>query len=131
MNSKLLFEIVERIKGMSSIKIFVIFAMRTLDFAVMPWCIRTNKLMLYATLFEASLEQCGSAALGGKKPLCELGSVISLNALYGKRKSLYQMLKEDHGGVCTILLTVCRKSHHIRWLFCVIYGIIEAEKDRR
>ena len=44
---------------MSSIKVFVIFTMRTLDLAVMSWCVWANKLVLNATLFEARLKQCG------------------------------------------------------------------------
>ena len=65
-NSKLLFKVVEREEFMSGIKILVIFSMRTFDFAVMSGSVGTNKFVPYATLFEASLKQCGRRPIGGQ-----------------------------------------------------------------
>ena len=44
---------------MSSIEIFVIFTMRTLNFSVMSWRVRFNEFVPYVTLFERTLKQCG------------------------------------------------------------------------
>ena len=63
-NSKLLFKVVKRIKSVSGIKIFIIFAVRALNLAVVSGCVGFYELVLYATLFEARLKQCGRGACG-------------------------------------------------------------------
>ena len=87
---------------MSGIKIFVIFAVRTLNFTVMSWSVGFYEFMPYATLFEASLEQCGRWILGIAKPFCKFGSVIRLDTLYLERKFFNQMLKKESGAVCAM-----------------------------
>lgn len=79
---------------MRCIEVFVVLTVRTLDFSVMPWRVRSNKVVLYTTLFEASIKQRGRPPLGGQKPLCELSTVVSLHALYRKWERLYQVFKK-------------------------------------
>ena len=50
MNSELLLEISERIELVSSVEILVVLAVRTLDFAVVSRCKRTNELVFDLTL---------------------------------------------------------------------------------
>ena len=59
-NSKLVFEIGKGIEFMRSIEIFVIFAVRTLDLAIMPRCKRLNELVPDAELFQLLLKQMRS-----------------------------------------------------------------------
>ena len=59
MNSKLLFKVIKRVKWMSSIEVFVIFAMWTLYLTVVSGSVRFYQLVIYATLFEARLKQYG------------------------------------------------------------------------
>ena len=63
-NSKLLFKVVKRVECVSGIKIFVVFTVAALDLAVMSGCVGLDELVLYATLFEARLKQCGRWACG-------------------------------------------------------------------
>ena len=49
---------------MSSIEVFVIFAMGTLYLTVVSGSVRFYQLVLYATLFEARLKQCGRRLFG-------------------------------------------------------------------
>ena len=44
-NRQLFFEIIERIKGVNSVKILVIFSVRTFDFAVVPRSIGFDKFV--------------------------------------------------------------------------------------
>ena len=53
-NRKLLFKIFKRVKRMCSIKIFVIFAVATLNLSVMSSCVGLYEFVPYAPLFEAS-----------------------------------------------------------------------------
>ena len=43
-------------------------------------------------------------------------------SIYNKKTGKIHIIRCD---------SVCRKSHHKRWLICLKYDIIEAEKDRR
>ena len=45
-DSELLFEIIERIETMRSIEFLVIFSVRTLNLAVVPWSTDTDQLVL-------------------------------------------------------------------------------------
>ena len=63
-NSKLLFKVVKRIKSVSGIKIFVIFAVRALNLAVVSRRVWPDQFVPYPTLFEARLKQCGRGACG-------------------------------------------------------------------
>ena len=103
-NSKLLFKIIEGIKTVGSIEVFVIFSVRTFDFAVMTWCIRSYEFMLYPTLFEASLKQCGSAAVDRKKPLCKFCSIVCLNTFNRKRERFYQVFKKQCRTISAMFL---------------------------
>lgn len=52
MNSKLLLEIKKRIESMRSIEIFIIFTVRTLDFAIVSGCKRLNELVANAKFLQ-------------------------------------------------------------------------------
>lgn len=80
---------------MSSIKIFVIFTVRTFNFSVMPWGVWFYEFVLYVTLFERTLKQCGRRILSITKTLGELLSVVCLNALHLKRKRLEHIFEKD------------------------------------
>ena len=66
---------------MGSIKIFVIFAVRALNLAVMSRCVGLYEFVPYATLFEARLKQCGCWIFRITQSFCELLIVIRLNTL--------------------------------------------------
>lgn len=71
-NSKLLFKIFKQIKYMQSIKIFVIFSVRTFNLAIVTGSVWLNELVPYPTLFEASLKQCGSGIFSIAEPFIPL-----------------------------------------------------------
>ena len=48
MNCKLSLEIFERIEGMAGIEAFLVLAVAALNLAVMPWCVRTDQLVVDA-----------------------------------------------------------------------------------
>lgn len=56
-NSKLLFEIMKRIKFMRSIEVFVIFAMGAFHLSIMPWRKWLNELVPDTEFFQFLLEQ--------------------------------------------------------------------------
>ena len=59
-NSKLLFEINKRIGFMRCIEIFIIFAMRTLNLAIVPWYECFDELMPDAKFFRFLFKQMKS-----------------------------------------------------------------------
>ena len=63
-NSKLLFKVIKRVECVGSIEVFVIFAVRALNLAVVPRRVWLDELVPYPTLFEARLKQCGRGACG-------------------------------------------------------------------
>ena len=65
---------------MRSIEIFIIFTVRTLDFAIVPRCKRLNELVANAKLLQFHLEQMRLGFIRNEL-LCKLGSVIYLYAL--------------------------------------------------
>mgnify|MGYP007106089911 CR=1 FL=1 len=79
-NSKLLLEIKKRIKFMRRIEVFIIFAVRTLDFAIVPRCKRLNELVANAKFLQFHLKQVRSGFIRNEL-LCKLGSVVCLDAL--------------------------------------------------
>ena len=56
-NSKLFLEIVKRIECMRGIEIFVIFSVRTLYLAIVPWRERSNELVPDAEFFQLLLKE--------------------------------------------------------------------------
>ena len=76
---------------MCSIKIFVIFAVATLNLAVMSWCVGLCEFVPYAPLFEARIKQWGCWIFRITQSFCELLTVIRLNTLYLKRETLLQV----------------------------------------
>ena len=66
---------------MGSIKIFVIFAVRALNLAVMSRCVGLYEFVPYAPLFEARLKQWGRWIFRITQSFCELLTVIRLNTL--------------------------------------------------
>ena len=63
-NSKLLFKVIKRVECVSGIKIFIIFAVRALNLAVVSRRVWPDQFVPYPTLFEARLKQCGRWACG-------------------------------------------------------------------
>ena len=66
---------------MCSVKIFVVFAVATLNLSVMSQCVGLYEFVPYATLFEARLKQCGCWIFRITQSFCELLIVIRLNTL--------------------------------------------------
>ena len=73
--------------------------MRADSSPVMTWSIWLYELMLYATLFEKLLKQRGCRLLRAAKSLCELLTIVGLNALNLEFESLEHMLKKNSGNV--------------------------------
>ena len=69
----------------------VIFAVATLNLAVMSRCVGLCEFVPYATLFEARLKQCGRWIFRIIQSFCKLLTVIRLNALYLKWETLLQV----------------------------------------
>ena len=103
MNSKLCFEIIERIELVRRVEVFIIFPVRTLDLAVVSGRVRFDQLVPDATLFEASLKQRGRRILCVAQTLGELLSVIRLYALDLKWERFDQVL-EKYGRAVGVLL---------------------------
>ena len=76
---------------MCSVKIFVIFAVATLNLAVMSRCVGLYEFVPYAPLFEARLKQWGRWIFRITQSFCELLTVIRLNTLYLKWETLLQV----------------------------------------
>ena len=73
---------------MSGVEVFVVLAVAAFNLTVVSWSKRTNELVPYATLFEASLEQCEIAGFGCSRLFGEFKSVVGLDALYLERKGI-------------------------------------------
>ena len=104
MNSKLLFQVVKRIKSVSGIKIYVIFSVATLDLAVVPRRVWLDQLVPYPTLFEARLEQCGGWIIALAASLREFTAIIRLHTFHLERKSFKHMLEKNCRAVYTVFL---------------------------
>ena len=75
---------------MVSIEVFVIFAVGTLDLAIVPWRVGTNELMADASLFETRLEQAGTV-VAREQTFGKLSAIVRLNAEDLERRSLDQV----------------------------------------
>ena len=88
---------------MCRIEPFVIFAVAPLYFPVVPGCIGPDQLMRDAMLRETCLEQGGPVPMGSEA-VCELGTVICLDAFDGHREGFDQVFQEPGGGIGVMLL---------------------------
>lgn len=88
---------------MRSIEVFVIFTVRTLDFAIVPGCKGLNELVANAKFLQFHLEQVRSGFIGNEL-FCKLSSVICLDALDLEWRSLDQMLQKDSRRIRTVFL---------------------------
>ena len=79
---------------MRCIEIFVVFAMGTLDFAIVSRSVRLYQFVPYTIMFEARLKQCRRGLFRTSEPLCKLCSVVGLNAFYPEFKGFEHMFKE-------------------------------------
>ena len=84
MDSKLGLEIVKRVELVSSVKVFVVFAVRTLYFTVMARSEGTNQFVCNLSLFERALKERKIIRRGAAEALGKFKSVVGLNAIYGK-----------------------------------------------
>ena len=94
MYSKLLFEVIKRIKPVRCIEIFVVFAVGTLDFSVVPRSVRLYQLVPYAILLEASLKQRRCGIFGTPEPLCKLLTIVGLDTLDFEFEGFEHMIEE-------------------------------------
>ena len=51
-NGKLLFEIIEGVETVRGIELLIVFSVAALYFAVVSWCVRTDKFMTNAHTFQ-------------------------------------------------------------------------------
>ena len=109
-NGKLLFEVLKGMETVGSIKVFVVFSVRTFHFAVVPRSIGTDELMSYPQLFEARLKERKLSFLVFIKGFDELHAVVRLDTLYLERKRLYEHFEKLHGRVCTLFLESSDKA---------------------
>lgn len=82
--------------------------MTALYLAVMPRSVRPDELMADTVFLQTCLKE-GKPVTAGSKTVCELGSVIRLNTLYGKRKSIHKMIHKHGRGISTVFL----KGFHV------------------
>ena len=107
MNSKLSLEIIERIKGMCSVEVFVILTVRAFHLTVMAWSERTDQLMSNIVLLECLFKECKIVWCRACKALGEFKTVIGLNA-FDRETALFEvfqhMKQKLSGGISTVLL---------------------------
>ena len=84
MDGKLSLEIHKRVEFVGSIKIFVIFAVRTFHFSVVSRGEGTNQLMGNLSLFERALKERKITRRGAAKALGEFKSVVGLHTIHRK-----------------------------------------------
>lgn len=103
-NRKLLFKVVKKIKSVSGIKIFVVFALAAFNLAVVPRRVWLDQLVTYPTLFEARLEQCGDWIIALAESLREFTAIIRLHTLYLKWEFLNEMFQKYCRAVGAVFL---------------------------
>lgn len=103
-NSKLLFEVIERKERVGCIEIFVVLAVGTLHLAVMTRRIRLDQLMPDAILHKPSFKQRGRMLRCRQQSFGEFGAIIRLYARNREWKCLAQMLQKDSRAVGAMLL---------------------------
>ena len=86
-------EVFERIKSMSGIKTFIIFAMASFYLTIMPRGKGADHFMLYAILCQTYLKESGLIAIGSEA-VGKLGSVIGLNTFDRHGKAFYQVIQK-------------------------------------
>lgn len=92
---------------MGCIEPFIIFPVAPFHFSIMPGCKRPDELMPNAMLLQVCLEKSGSVLLRGEA-VCELRSVVCLDAFDGTREGLDQVVNEHGGRIGAMLF----KSFH-------------------
>ena len=92
MNGKLSFKVIKRVEFVRGIEIFVVFAVRTLYFAVVTWGKWTNQFVCNLSLFERALKERKIIRRGAAEALGKFKSVVGLNAIHGKAE-LFKVVK--------------------------------------
>lgn len=104
-------EILKGIEGVSSIETFIIFPVASFYFSIMPGGERTDQFVADSKLFQADLENSGLIRSSiRRKALGKFLSVVRLNTFDRAGKSLYQMLKKEHGGIRAMLFKSLYKA---------------------
>lgn len=108
---QLMAEILKRIEPVGGIEPLVVLPVAALHFSVVPWRKRADQFVPDPQLFQTHLKngRLIRTAIRGKT-FCKLLSVVRLHALYGARKSFYQVFQKKHGGVGTVLLKSLYKA---------------------
>lgn len=96
---------------MGGIEPLVVLPVAAFHFPIVPWRKRTDQFVPDPQLLQPNLEDGRfiRTAIRGKT-FCKLLSVVCLHTLYGARKSFYQVLQKEHGGVGTVLLKSLYKA---------------------
>lgn len=104
-------EVLQRVKRVPRIEVFVILAMRALHLAVMPRRIGTYFLMLNAIYLKLLLKQSQVTFFRLGKSFRELRPVIRLDFQDREREILHEFFQEHHGGIGALLLKGAQVTH--------------------
>ena len=87
---------------MRGIELFIIFSMTAFHLPVMSRRKRTNLFMPDSELFQRFFKERRLLFLAVSQLICELESIIRLNAFNGVREFLYNVLKKHSRGICVL-----------------------------
>ena len=79
---------------MAGIEGFIVFAMASLDLAVMPWRERLNAFVLNTKLIQRNFKERLLVGVLGVEAVGKLGTVVRLDTFYGIRETLHAVLNE-------------------------------------
>ena len=109
MDGELLIKIVQRIKTVAGIEVFLVLPVAALYLAVVAGRVGTDELVVYTELCSGSLKQGGQVSLAAGKMVGELKPVVRLDALHSYSPAgipLEQLFAEIRRGIGG-LLRVC------------------------
>ena len=112
MDSELLTEILQGIKGMGAVEALLIFTMASFDLSIVPGRVRTDQLVLDSQLPGGLFKQGGLVLIAGKA-VCKLEAVVRLTALDFDSATFIppcQPLEEVRGGIGRLLRVGCQKA---------------------
>ena len=98
-NSKLSFEVLERKETMGCIEFFIVLAMASLYFSIVPWCVGLDQLVTNIKLLQGFFKERWLGIFSTNQPICEFAAVISLHAFDGVGETLHTMLNKQCGRI--------------------------------
>ena len=98
-NSKLSFEVLERKETMGCIEFFIVLAMASLYFSIVPWCVGLDQLVTNIKLLQGFFKKRWLGIFSTNQPIREFAAVISLHAFDSVGKTLHTMLNKQCGRI--------------------------------